>query len=219
MQAMDIHAAVVSHMILGPHVDKVILSLEGQLFPFKAGQYVQVKVRDGEKWLSRCFSICSSPNQRGQIELIMRPSESRYKALLLGDREKVEVKLGMAQGNFVLPEDSGRPLVFIAAGIGITPYLSMMRYSLEERLSHKITLLHIGRDNEVFAPEIPQGRIAYHSCHVLQEDLLARIHHENISALFYVCGPPKRVEQFLHVLYRYNIEDENLITEQFSGYL
>jgi len=59
-----------------------------------------------------------------------------------------EVEVEPPKGNFALPEDTSRPLVFIAGGIGITVFRSMLRYISEERLPYRVTLIYSNRDRE-----------------------------------------------------------------------
>ena len=52
------------------------------------------------------------------------------------------------KGSFLLPEDTGVDYVFIAGGIGITVFRSMLRYIADEALPYRITLVYSNRDRE-----------------------------------------------------------------------
>jgi ferredoxin-NADP reductase len=58
------------------------------------------------------------------------------------------VEVEKPKGDFALPEDTSRPLVFIARGIGITVFRSMLRYIREEQLPYQVTLTYSNRDRE-----------------------------------------------------------------------
>ena len=60
----------------------------------------------------------------------------------------VEVEVEPPRGKFVLPEDPSRALVFVAGGIGITAFRSMLRYIQDEGLPHRVTLIYSNRDRE-----------------------------------------------------------------------
>src|SRR5207237_10796955 len=60
-----------------------------------------------------------------------------------GEGEVEETK-----GSFVLPEDTNQRYVFLAGGIGITVFRSMLRYIAEEDLPHRVTLIYSNRDRE-----------------------------------------------------------------------
>ncbi len=52
------------------------------------------------------------------------------------------------KGSFLLPEDTGEEYVFVAGGIGITVFRSMLRYVADEGLPYRITLVYSNRDSE-----------------------------------------------------------------------
>ena len=59
-----------------------------------------------------------------------------------------EVDVEPPKGKFMLPDDTSRPLVFVAGGIGITVFRSMLRYIAEEHLPYRVTLIYSNRDRE-----------------------------------------------------------------------
>ena len=59
-----------------------------------------------------------------------------------------EVEVEEPKGSFVAPEETDRPYVFIAGGIGITVFRCMLRYIAEEELPHRVTLVYSNRDRE-----------------------------------------------------------------------
>ena len=80
-------------------------------------------------------------SEKGLIRMATRWRESSgFKTTLRNAPLGTKVEIGPILGNFVLPDDASRPLVFIAGGIGITPFMSMLRY-VEEEHSCKDTSL------------------------------------------------------------------------------
>jgi ferredoxin-NADP reductase len=57
----------------------------------------------------------------------------------------VEVKIGPAAGTFTLHKNLARPAIFLAGGIGITPFLSIVQQAGRDRLSQKLYLFYSNR--------------------------------------------------------------------------
>jgi ferredoxin-NADP reductase len=90
--------------------------------------------------------------------LCTRIRDSAFKRSLVELPVGAEVDVEQPKGKFVLPEDASRPLVFVAGGIGITAFRSMLRYIQDERLPHRVTLIYSNRDREstAFLDELEQ---------------------------------------------------------------
>jgi NAD(P)H-flavin reductase len=73
------------------------------------------------------------------IGLCTRFRDSDFKRSLAELPVGAEVEVEPRKGAFVLPDDASRQLVFVAGGIGITPFRSMLRYIEDERLPHRVT--------------------------------------------------------------------------------
>ena len=103
---------------------------------FVPGQFIEIHLNK-EVY---SFSIASSPKEKElMITIRMRPSEfkNKLKKLKIGD----EVKIDGPFGQFMLHQNKKIPAVFLAGGIGITPFRSMIKNVPDRR----ITLLHSNR--------------------------------------------------------------------------
>ena len=89
----------------------------------------------------------TSPNDK-VLGLATRMRDSAFKRTLRELPVGTEVDVEQPKGSFVLPEDTSRPLVFIAGGIGITVFRSMLRYIREEALPYRVTLIYSNRDRD-----------------------------------------------------------------------
>src|SRR3954447_16059019 len=144
----------------------VIFDLLGAEVDFTAGQYFWVTLLeppyDDEKGPRRHISVVTSPNDRGVLGLCTRLRETAFKRSLAELPVGTEVDVEQPKGNFLLPSETERPFAFVAGGIGITVFRSMLLYITEEGLPHRVTLVYSNRDRESTAfldelQELAQG--------------------------------------------------------------
>ena len=130
----------------------VVFDLLGEEVDFTPGQYFWVTLLDppyeDDKGPRRHISVVTSPNDRGVLGLATRLRDSAFKRSLAELAVGADVEVEQPKGNFLLPEDASQPYVFIAGGIGITVFRSMLRYIAEEGLPHRVTLVFSNRDRE-----------------------------------------------------------------------
>jgi ferredoxin-NADP reductase len=91
-------------------------------FAHLAGQNALFKLA-GE---SRTFSIASAPHEP-HLTVATRMRDSAFKRTLREAAPGLKVEIDGPAGMMVLHDDAARPAVFLAGGIGITPFLSMAR--------------------------------------------------------------------------------------------
>src|SRR5262245_13058775 len=117
---------------------------EGQSFPFKSGQYVQITQAAprylDEKGNSRSFSIASSPDDPFLL-IATRLTGSAFKRSLAEASLGTRVDVRGPMGSFVLPQDTTIPTALVAGGIGITPFRSMIKTVTERKLPYQLTLI------------------------------------------------------------------------------
>lgn len=116
------------------------------LAPFRAGQYIGVKVDiDGVK-TGRAYSIVSSPNNLSYYEIAVKDlgadgfvSPYLCNEVKVGDRLEVTEPLGNFYYNRLF---HGKNLVFIAGGCGVTPFISMLRHFYENHAPYNVHLIY-----------------------------------------------------------------------------
>jgi Na+-transporting NADH:ubiquinone oxidoreductase subunit NqrB len=124
---------------------------------FRPGQYLEWTLRhsrpDG-RGNRRYFTIASSAAE-SEVRIGVRfyPDASSFKRSLLAMRPGDEIVASQLAGEFVLPADKRAKLVFMAGGIGITPFRSMIQHLLDHDERRAITVLYSNRT----APEIVMG--------------------------------------------------------------
>src|SRR4029450_240057 len=130
----------------------VTFDLLGEEVDFTPGQYFWVEPRDppydDEKGPRRHITVVTSPTEEGVLGLATRLRDSAFKRSLAELPEGSPVDVEQPKGSFVLPEDTSKRYAFVAGGIGITPFRSMLRYIPDKGLDYDITLVYPNRDVE-----------------------------------------------------------------------
>ncbi|MBM4315170.1 MAG: 2Fe-2S iron-sulfur cluster binding domain-containing protein [Deltaproteobacteria bacterium] len=127
-----------------------LVSQEGYLPPFQAGQYISLVAEIGPVRTSRPYSISSPPNQRGYYDVTIRDTENGFVAPYLLSRIKVgdRIEASAPSGGFCFnPLLHDRASVFIAGGSGITPFMSMIREVVECGIDRTICLFYGNRSD------------------------------------------------------------------------
>lgn len=195
---------------------------------FTAGQYITVTApgleRLGIKEQTHDFSIVSSPNDHARLAISFRVSQSRFKQTLLSLPLGTEVTLEGPSGIFTLPEDSAMPLIFIAGGVGIDPFMSIIRFVTESNLDFKITLYYFNKstDTESYRDELKALAAKNHFLKI--HEVFGHfdkkyIDTDNISKTkWYIAGPPGMVANARQSIIELGVSDINIRTEEFTGY-
>lgn len=215
----------------------------GADFAFKAGQFAEFTLinpketdAEGNK---RLFSIASSPNHKDYIMVATRMRNTAFKNNLksMPFGEKIRVRGPM--GAFTLHSDASKPAVFLAGGIGITPFRSIVEFAAEQKLPHRIYLFYSNRnkaataflddfekwqqqnnnfkliatltDAQDYSWKYEDGRI--------DESMIKKYLGEMLqNAIFYIAGPPGMVSGLMQLLSQMGIKEESIKAEEFAGY-
>jgi ferredoxin-NADP reductase len=96
---------------------------------------------------TRTFSIASPPFEN-ELVFTTRMRDTAFKRSLKKLPLTTEVKIGSAAGSFTLHKNPAKPAVLLAGGIGITPFLSIVRQAHHDRLPHNLYLFYSNRRPE-----------------------------------------------------------------------
>jgi len=111
-----------------------IFDLGGRPFEYLPGQYAFFELDElafpDERGKRRHFPISSSPTEKGILMFTTRMRGSGFKETLRHAAFGYELTVENPRGRFVLPEEESRRHIFIAGGIGITPYRSIRRFRI-----------------------------------------------------------------------------------------
>lgn len=116
---------------------------------FTAGQYADFTVPHNavdHRGPTRTMTLITSPNDK-LIGFTTRFSKnnSSYKTALLNLQPNDTIRLTDPMGDLVLPLDESIPLVFVAGGVAVSSYISMIRWLYEQRDKRSVTLLYAVR--------------------------------------------------------------------------
>lgn len=116
---------------------------------FSPGQYLEWTLAHAGPDLRgnrRYFTISSSPTEN-EIKMGVKfyPEPSTFKSSLAMLRPGGKMVASQLAGDFVLPRDKKRKIVFIAGGIGVTPFRSMIKYVADKRENRNIVLLYANK--------------------------------------------------------------------------
>lgn len=218
----------------------VVFDVGDSMPDFQPGQYFWVELPDrgyqDDKGLRRHISIVTSPTEPGVLGLATRLRDSAFKRTLAELQVGDEVQVEEPKGTFVLPEDTGRDYVFIAGGIGITVFRSMLRYIADMELPYRVTLIYSNRNRAAtaFLDELQQleARIpglnvvltmtdepdwGGESRHVDERFLRDHLGDDLARSTYLVAGPPGMAEAVGDLL-KGAVPEEQVIVGKFSGY-
>jgi ferredoxin-NADP reductase len=207
---------------------------------YRPGSYFWVELPDrgdnDEKGLRRHISLVTSPTDRGVVGLATRLRDTAFKRTLAGLEVGDEVQVEEPKGSFLLPEDTGVEYVFVAGGIGITVFRSMLRYIAAEGLPYRITLVYSNRDREstAFLGEVQEleGRIDGlrlvltmtaeagwdGETRQLDADVLGELLGGLEDKTFLIAGPPPMAEAVSQSLLDAGLPEDRVLADKFSGY-
>lgn len=140
----------------------MVLVDPGEPPDFQPGQYFWVELPprgfDDERGLRRHISIVTSPTDDNVIGFATRIRDTAFKKTLTVLEVGDEIEIEEPKGSFVLPEDTTGRYVFVAGGIGITVFRSMLRFIAARGLPYTVTLIYSNRNraSAAFLDELPQ---------------------------------------------------------------
>jgi len=211
-------------------------------FKFKPGQFMEWTLGNtaaDSRGNRRFFTIASAPTEHNlRLGVKFYPNSSTFKKSMLSMGNDSEIVASQLSGDFVLPYSSWQKCVFIAGGIGITPFRSMLKYLLDTRQRRPITLFYANKtiDDIVYKDILDRAdhELGIRTIYSITDKRntppnwtggIGRITPELIrsavpdfrNCIFYVSGPRGMVDSFKDSLRRLNIHNSHIKIDYFAG--
>jgi ferredoxin-NADP reductase len=209
-------------------------------FKFRPGQYMEwtlAHVPYDSRGNRRTFTIASSPTE-SDVHLGVKYYQpaSMYKASLMEMKPGDVMYASQIAGNFTLDGNEGKKLMFIAGGIGITPFRSMIKYLTDRQQASDIVLLYVVSDPHEFAyldelktaaqfgiKTIPVVTdLSYQAPSVVTAKFDATAVKQLVpdfaERTFFISGPNAMVDGTKSYLHELGIGSTHIKTDHFSGY-
>jgi ferredoxin-NADP reductase len=194
-----------------------------------------VKVDLDGKAIARCYSISSSPSASGYLEISVRKQGQVSAFLHATIRPGMTLNVKGPGGTFVYPQGS-RPIVLLAAGIGITPLLCMLRHALDSEPTRPVTLLFSAKtekqvpflyDLRLLARRHPLFRLAialsqgsdkaeYYSGRI-NRNLVEAVVQNVQESVYLICGPLPMIDDSVRLLESLGVPTAQILFERFEA--
>lgn len=212
-------------------------------FSHRAGQSLLLTLIDppetDSEGDSRTFTIASAPHEP-ELMIATRMRDTAFKRVLKTTRLGTKLRVDGPHGEMTLHEDASRPAVFLAGGIGITPFLSMTREAVHEGLPHRLWLFYSNRkpEDSAFLGELQQMQGTHPRFHLIatmtdhensahswtgetgfiRREMIERHVPDFRSAVYYFAGPPAMTTAMHELLAGMGIDEPSMRYEEFYGY-
>ncbi len=210
---------------------------------FLPGQYIRLVLphkNPDDRGTSRFFTIASSPLEKDILMITTRIIQSTFKKTLFALKPGENGQFFGPIGTFFLDEKDLQERVFLAGGIGITPFHSMITFAAAKDLKLPITLLVSFSTIEemVFYQELIEIGEKHQNIHVIytitkpqesnqewtgetgriSKEMLRKYINDLQKPLYYIAGPPIMVEGIRQLVSEIGVDEEKVISKDFTGY-
>ncbi len=195
---------------------------------FEAGQYAEFTLTGvgvGTRGNRRTFTIASSPQDSSiGIGVKFYEPSSLFKKKLLSMQPGDQIVAAHASGDFILPKASA-PLLLVAGGIGVTPFVSMVRDLVARQEKRDVVLVYFAAgDQEIAYRSVFDAakNIGVKTVYVtnptvrLDQSLLASEVPDFVNRRVYISGPPAMVRGYKKSLRSLGVR--HIKTDYFTGY-
>lgn len=212
-------------------------------FSFEAGQAIDVTLIDPPETDTegnmRTFSLVSAPHE-DTLRIATRLRDTAFKRSLRSLDIGTALRVEGPTTRFSLPADAVRPIVFIAGGIGITPFCSMIMDAVHRGLPHRMYLFYTNREPQDAAYLAELAQLAAEQSplafiptmtHVEQHGerwhgetghidlaMLARYLPPDTQPLYYLAGPQGMILPLRDALTGNGVSTGDISYKEFSGY-
>jgi ferredoxin-NADP reductase len=212
-------------------------------FAYKAGQYVDYTLINPSETdvegNTRGFSLASAPYE-DDLMSATRMRDSAFKRVLKTMALGTELALDGPGGSFSLHNNAAIPAVFLTGGIGVTPVRSIVLQAIQDQVAHQLFVFDSNKRPEDSAfldelkkphesnphytfvgtmTEIEKSNRAWHGeTGIISKAMLSKYINDLTLPIYYIAGPRGMVAAMRQMLSESGVDDDNIRTEEFSGY-
>lgn len=228
---------LITKKLVANDIGSFTFSTKGYDFQFLPGQYTTMQLSVDGMPETRDFSIASSPLEENQITIVTKKGFSGFKKRLFELVEGDEVEMLPPRGGFILDTVDNTPQVFIAGGIGITPFFSMLTYAVGKHSKKQLTLfISFSRvEDIIFYDELSSIGMQNSNIKIVYtvsspitgwHGERGRIHPDLIKKYvpnvqipnYYIVGKADMVDDMFAMLRDLEVPSEKVKIEYFTGY-
>jgi ferredoxin-NADP reductase len=204
---------------------------------YTAGQYTELTLphpQPDERGQKRWFTLSSPPDGEFLTITTKHAAEngSSFKDALFKLPMGTELKMAEPMGDFVLPKFIQTPLVFVAGGIGITPFHSILEWLASTNETRPIRLLYAVRNEDEIIFQETYDTIGIKPTIIVSEpspswggerghlsaELILGLEKPEENTLVYLSGPEKMVQNLAKDLHKQGLEKRQIVTDEFPNY-
>ena len=210
---------------------------------FNPGQYLEWTLphkKMDNRGMRRYFTIASSPTEKEvMVGVKFYEKPSSYKQSLLSLNKGDEVIASQLAGDFILPKDKSKKLVFIAGGIGVTPFRSMIKYLIDNNEKRDIIFFYSNKNykdiayKEIFDEAVGKLKIKAIYClndlnsaspdwigesGFITSEIIKKYAPDFAERMFYISGPRAMVVSFQKILREAKVSKNLIKTDFFPGF-
>ncbi len=211
-------------------------------FSFRPGQYMEWTLghrHPDDRGNRRYFTIASSPTEHNlRFAVKLDKKSSTFKRALMASSRDISLLASSLAGDFTLPDDPNQKCIFIAGGIGVTPFRSMIKYLLDQHQRRPITLFYAARSSEEFIYrdvfDRAQAELGIRTIYTITDNRnvpanwsgkVGRVTPEMIRSIvpdyrqciYYISGPRGMVDSFKDSIHGLAAEGLQIRTDYFAG--
>lgn len=229
-------------ILIAPQIYDFIFSVNQKL-SFVPGQYMEWTLgheNPDSRGNRRYLSLASSPTENNlRVGVKFYDSSSSFKRSLLAMNTGSTIVASQLAGDFTLPGDLSKKFVFIAGGIGITPFRSMLKYMLDRDQKRNVVLFYANKNAAeiVYTNILDRAgeKLGIKTIYTLTDvnnipadwsGKIGRIDSQMIveavpdyrKRIFYLSGPHSMITGFEETLGNMGIKKDQIITDFFPGF-
>lgn len=197
-------------------------------FVFDAGDWIDLEFVNGPLRGGKTYSLSSSPTET-DVVITFREGLSELKRTLQSVQPGDEMYISQFGNDYDFQLNKNRSSVLIAGGVGIAPFRSMLKETVDIHSENDVSLIYLNQ-NQTFlfedeindwSSQLPNLLVTYINTKDInrkKREKLIRSLIKDLSQNFYISGPPGMVESNEHLLIDLGVQVRNIRVDSFGGY-